>query len=62
MQKLEEFKGLLANPVNRAYFVACLQQYRLIGKFVMEEKSINNLKKMTMLFLDQVLSLLNKVS
>lgn len=53
INKLEDIKMLLASADNRAYFVACLQQYRLIGKFVMEEKTIHNLQKMTMVFLDE---------
>ena len=51
--KLEEIKTLLASSEYRSYFVACLQQYRLVGKFVMEEKTINHLQKMTMVFLDE---------
>ena len=51
--KLEEMKTLLASIECRSYFVACLQQYRLVGKFIMEEKTINHLQKMTMVFLDE---------
>jgi hypothetical protein len=36
VSRLEELKALLGDSENRSYFVACLQQYRLIGKFVME--------------------------
>lgn len=53
MERLEEMKFMLASSDCRSYFVACLQQYRLLGKFIMEEKTINHLEKMTMVFLDE---------